>query len=145
MRNHRRRPRMNRRSTSLFSAAALLCFAWTSSPAQVAESSPLPVGSTIPVTLEKSVDARKNKAGDNVIARATENVKSEGQIVIPRGSQIVGRVTEAKARSTEQPESALGIIFDHAILKGGRELPLALTIQAIAPPRPETSDLSDMP
>ncbi len=136
---------MNRKSVSLLSAAALLCFASTSSPSQVAETSQLPVGSTIPVTLEKSVDARKSKVGDNVIARTTENVKSEGQVVIPRGSQIIGRVTEAKARSTEQPESALGIIFDHAILKGGRELPLALTIQAIAPPRPETSDLSDMP
>jgi hypothetical protein len=137
---------MNRRSVFVLSAAALLCFAWTSSPSQVAESSQLPVGSTIPVTLEKSVDARKSKAGDNVIARTTENVKSEGQVLIPRGSQIIGRVTEAKARSTEQPESVLGIIFDHAVLKGGREIPLALTIQAIAPARSETSsDPADMP
>ena len=137
---------MNRRSVSVLVATALLCFAWISSPSQVAESSQLPVGSTIPVTLEKGVDARKNKAGDNVIARTTENVNSEGQVLIPRGSRIIGRVSEAKARSTEQPESVLGIIFDHAALKGGREIPLALTMQAIAPERPETShDPSDMP
>lgn len=137
---------MNRRSVSVLSAAALLCFAWTSSPSQVAESSQLPVGSTIPVTLEKGVDAHKNKAGDKVIARTTENVKSEGQVLIPRGSQIIGRVSEAKARSTEEPESVLGIIFDRAVLKDGRELPLALTIQAIAPARSQTSsDPSDMP
>lgn len=136
---------MNRRSISLLSAAALLCFAWTSSPSQVAESSQLPVGSTIPVTLEKSVDARKNTAGDKVIARTTESVKSQGQVLIPRGSQIIGRVSEAKVRSTEEPESVLGIIFDHAVLKGGRELPLALTIQAIAPEIPETRDPSEMP
>lgn len=136
---------MNRRSISLLSAAALLCFAWTFSPSQVAESSQLPVGSTIPVTLEKSVDARKNTAGDKVIARTTESVKSQGQVLIPRGSQIIGRVSEAKVRSTEEPESVLGIIFDHAVLKGGRELPLALTIQAIAPERPEPRDPSEMP
>ena len=137
---------MNRRSVSVLSAAALICFAWTSSPSQVAESSQLPVGSTIPVTLEKGVDAHKNKAGDKVIARTTENVKSEGHVLIPRGSQIIGRVTEAKGRSTEAPESVLGIIFDRAVLKDGRELPLALTIQAIAPARSETSsDPSDMP
>lgn len=145
MRNQRRRSRMNRRSISVLSAAALLCFAWNSSPSQVAESSQLPVGSTIPVTLEKGIDAHKSKAGDKVIARITENVKSEGQVLIPRGSQIIGRVTEAKARSTEEPESVLGIIFDRAVLKGGREIPLALTIQAVAPARPETSDPSDMP
>src|SRR5689334_1375671 len=136
---------MNRRSISLLSAAVLLCFAWTPSPSQVVEASQLPVGSTIPVTLEKGIDARKNKAGDNVIARTTENVKSEDHVVIPRGSQIIGRVSEAKARSTEKPESVLGIIFDHAVLKGGGEIPLALTIQAIAPERPQTSDPSEMP
>jgi len=145
MAQNERRSRMNRRSLSALSAAALLCLAWTSSPSQVAESSQLAVGSTIPVTLEKGIDARKNKAGDNVIARTTENVKSEGQVLIPRGSRILGRVSEAKARSAEEPESVLGIIFDRAVLKGGRELPLALTIQAIAPARPETSDPSDMP
>ena len=136
---------MNRRSISVLCAGALLCFAWTFSPAQIVETSQLPVGSTIPVTLEKGVDAHKNKAGDKVIARTTENVKSEGNVVIPRGSRIVGRVSEAKARSTEEPQSVLGIIFDQAVLKGGREIPLALTIQAIAPERPETSDPSDMP
>jgi hypothetical protein len=40
----------------------------------------------------------------------------------------------------------LGITFDHAVLKGGRQIPLALTIQAIAPARSETSsDPADMP
>jgi hypothetical protein len=137
---------MNRRSISVLSAAALLCFAWTSSPSQVVEARQLPVGSTIPVTLEKGIDAHKNKPGDKVIARTTENVKSEGRVVIPRGSQIIGRVSEAKARSTGGPESVLGIIFDRAVLKDGREFPLALTIQAIAPARSETSsDPADMP
>jgi hypothetical protein len=136
---------MNQRSISALSAAALLCFAWTSSPSQVVETIQLPVGSTIPVTLVKGIDARKNKAGDNVIVRTTENVKSEGRVLIPWGSQIIGRVSEAKARSTEEPESVLGIIFDQVILKGGREIPLALTIQAIAPPRPQNLDPSDMP
>jgi hypothetical protein len=137
---------MNRGGISLLSSAALLCFAWTSSPSQVVETSQLPVGSTIPVTLEKGIDARKAKAGDHVIARTTENVKSEGRVVIPRGSQIIGRVSEAKPRSTKEPESVLAIIFDQAVLKGGREIPLALTIQAIAPARSETSsDPADMP
>jgi len=140
---------MNRRSISVLSAAALLCFAWTSSRSQlaeVAEPSQLPVGSTIRVTLVKGIDARENKAGDNVIARTTEDVKSEGHVLIPRGSHIVGRVSETKARSKEELQSTLAIIFDQAVLKDGREIPLALTIQAIAPPKPEnSSDPSDSP
>jgi hypothetical protein len=51
--------------------------------------------------LEKGVDARKNKVGDEVTAKTTENVKAGGQIAVPRGSKIVGHVTEAKARTKE--------------------------------------------
>jgi hypothetical protein len=58
-------------------------------------------------------------------------VKSEGQVVIPKGSKLVGHVTEVKAHSKEQATSELGIAFDHAILKNGTEMPLALGIQAI--------------
>jgi hypothetical protein len=117
-------------------AAALLVFS-TPFPgqAQAAEPSPLAPGSTIPVMLEKAVDARKNKAGDEVTARTTEHVKADGRVVIPRGSKIVGHVTitEAKANTKEASQSLVGIAFDRVVLKDGHEIPLALEIQAIAP------------
>jgi hypothetical protein len=86
------------------------------------------------------------KVGDEVTAKTTENVKSGGQIAVPRGSKIVGHVTEAKARTKEESESAVGIAFDHAVLKDGHEIPLALEIQAIAPPESATpSDMTETP
>ena len=132
---------MNKASLSILGTAILVGFAPTPAQTQAAESIQLSAGSTIPVMLEKSVDARKNKAGDEVIARTTENVKSEGRVVIPKGSKIVGHVTvtEAKARTKkEESESVVGIAFDHAALKDGREIPLALEIQAIAPAEEST-------
>ncbi len=137
---------MNKASLSVLGAAILACFAWTPAHAQVGESIPLSAGSTIPAMLEKGVDARKNKVGDEVTAKTTENVKSGGQIVVPRGSKIVGHVTEAKARTKEESESAVGIAFDHAVLKDGREIPLALEIQAIAPAQSVSpSDMAETP
>jgi hypothetical protein len=124
---------MNKASLSILGAAILVCLAWTPAQAQAAESIQLAAGSTIPVMLEKGVDAKKNKVGDEVVAKTTENVKAEGRVVIPRGSQIIGHVTEAKAKTKEESESAVGIAFDHAALKDGRQIPLALEIQAIAP------------
>jgi hypothetical protein len=129
----RRRSVLNKASLSVLGAAILACFAQTPAHAQVGESIPLSAGSTIPAMLEKGVDARKNKVGDEVTAKTTENVKSGGQLAVPRGSKIVGHVTEVKARTKEESESAVGIAFDHAVLKDGREIPLALEIQAIAP------------
>ena len=41
--------------------------------------------------------------------------------MIPRGSKIVGHVTEVKAREKGQAESAVGVVFDHAVLKDGSQ------------------------
>src|SRR5206468_2055316 len=53
-------------------------------------------------------------------------------MVIPKGSKLVGHVTEASARGNGETESALGIVFDKAILKNGEEIPLNVAIQALA-------------
>jgi len=82
--------------------------------------------------LSQPVDAKKNKPGDPVTARTTEATKSEGKVIIPRGTKLVGHVTEAKARTKGESESALGIVFDKAILKNGQEVPLNVAIQALA-------------
>jgi len=83
-------------------------------------------------TLSQPVDAKKNKPGDQVTAKTTEATKSEGKVVIPKGSKLVGHVTECKQRSKEEKESALGIVFDKAMLKNGEEIPLNVTIRALA-------------
>jgi hypothetical protein len=44
----------------------------------------------------------------------------------------VGHVTQASARANGESESALGIVFDKAILKNGQEVPLNVAIQALA-------------
>lgn len=98
---------------------------------QAGTASELQSGSTIHTSLVKPVDARKNRSGDQVVAKTTEDVKSDGRVVIPRGSKIVGHVTEAKAHEKGQAESALGIVFDHAVLKDGSRVPLSLAVQAV--------------
>ena len=104
----------------------------SASTAQATDSGQIAAGTTIRAELAKSVDAKKAKQGDEVVAKTTEDVKSNGQVVIPKGSKIVGHVTEAKAREKGESESALGIAFDKALVKGGREIPLSATIQALA-------------
>jgi hypothetical protein len=87
-------------------------------------------GSAFNATLSSPIDSKKCKPGDPVNAHNTEAVKSEGKTVIPKGSKLVGHVTQASARG--KSESSLGIVFDKAILKNGQEIPLNAGIQAIA-------------
>jgi hypothetical protein len=92
-------------------------------------------GSVIPVQLAKTIDAKKAKPGDEVVAKVTMDLKtSSGEVVVPKDTKVVGHVTEAQARNKEQKESQVGIAFDHAVLKDG-DVSLPMSIQAvIAPP-----------
>lgn len=104
-----------------------------SSSAQAGQNSAqLASGTTMQAVLSQPVDAKKNKPGDTVTGKNTQAVKSDGQVIVPKGSKLVGHVTEAKARGKGESESALGIAFDKAILKNGQEVPLNATIQALA-------------
>ena len=92
----------------------------------------LAAGTTIPATLSKPIDARKAKSGDQVVAKTTQDVRSDSGVVIPRGSRLIGHVTDAKAKAKGDSESALGIAFDEAVLKNGQQIPLNASIRALA-------------
>lgn len=89
-------------------------------------------GTTFNAALNTPVDSKKAKAGDSVIAHTTESVKSDGKTMLPKGTKLVGHVTQALARAKGDSESSLAIIFDRAILKNGPEVPLSVAIQALA-------------
>src|SRR5260370_22748785 len=82
-------------------------------------------GTAFNAALSSPVDSKKCKPGDAVNAHTTEAVKSEGKTVIPKGAKLVGHVTQASTRAKGESESALGIVFDKAILKNGQEIPLS--------------------
>lgn len=95
-------------------------------------------GAELNATLSKSVDARRAKPGDEITATVNEDVKSDGRVMIKRGSKLVGRVTTARALGAEKKSaegsssSQLGVVFDRAVLKNGTTVPLSATVQALA-------------
>jgi hypothetical protein len=91
-------------------------------------------GTSLQAELTKSLDAKKAKPGDEVSAKLTQDVKENGKVVLHKGSKLVGHVTEAQAKSKENAESKLGLVFDKAVLKGGEEVAFNGVIQAVAPP-----------
>lgn len=95
-------------------------------------SAKLSTGMTIEAALSSSLDARKCKEGDPLIAHTVHAVKSGGGVVLPKGSKLIGHVTQAKARAKGESASALGIVFEKAVLKDGQEIPISATVQAIA-------------
>lgn len=91
-------------------------------------------GTVIPAQLSKSVDAKKLKVGDKIEAKTSADMLSNGKIVMPRETKILGHVTSVKAHSKESPDSTVGIAFEGLVMKDGRELPLQASLQAIGAP-----------
>ncbi len=89
-------------------------------------------GTKIDATLATSLDAKRSKPGDEVEARADQDIKQDGKVVLKKGTHLVGHVTQAQARAKGQTQSELGIMFDHAVLKNGQQVPFNATIQALA-------------
>ena len=89
-------------------------------------------GTKIDATLATSLDAKRSKPGDDVEVRTEEDIKQDGKVVLKKGTHLVGHVTQAQARAKGQTQSQLGIVFDHAVLKNGEEVPFNASIQALA-------------
>jgi hypothetical protein len=120
---------------STSNSAAATSTAAASAPAAAGAATPalnIPSGTNIDATLATSLDAKRSKPGDDVEARTEEDVKEDGKVVMKKGTHLVGHVTQAQARANGQTQSQLGIVFDCAVLKNGQEVPVNLTIQALA-------------
>ncbi len=124
---------MSRVFFSILATAALTSSNATCVVAQTTGTFALQPGTTVRVILQKPLDSKKNKSGDQVIVKTVESVKADGRDVLPKGSKVIGHITAAKAHTKENAESSLGILFDHAVLKDRPEIPLHFFIQAVAP------------
>lgn len=91
-------------------------------------------GTVVRAELSKSLDAKKAKAGDPVLAKVTQDVVANGQVVIRRGSKLMGHVTEAKAKAKGDDATELGIAFDNVVIKGGQQQPIHAAVQALGAP-----------
>ena len=86
----------------------------------------------IPVSLTKTIDAKKVKTGDEVVAKVTQDMKTNGgEVLVPKDTKVMGHVTEAQPRNKDQKESQVGIAFDRAVMKDGSAMQIPMSIQAI--------------
>ena len=92
-----------------------------------------PESPEIHAVLEKIVHPKKVKVGDAVIARVTDPTKLKDGTELPKGTHILGKVTELKVKADKEGPSKLGLLFDKAQLKDGKEVPLMMALVSVAP------------
>ena len=87
--------------------------------------------------LENSLDARHAKVGDRVVLKTTQAVKQNGEVIVPKGAKLIGRVTEVQERTKSNGVSRIGVAFDR-LQKGALDMPITASIVSITQARSQT-------
>jgi hypothetical protein len=94
--------------------------------------------------LQNKLDTESAKVGDRVTLKTTDKVQSSNGTVIRRGSRLVGHITELQAHNSDRAIAQIGIVFDHAELKNGENVPIHTLIRGLRP-RTNLTAVSPMP
>jgi hypothetical protein len=118
------------------------CFGQAASSAPPAATSHATVGQgSFAVKVTKTLDSSKVKEGETVEVETAGSFKLADGTVVPKGSKLTGQVTAAKARSKGDSDSELVIAFDKLNVTNGKQLSIKGTVQAVFPPKDESTPM----
>ena len=84
-------------------------------------------------SLKTDLDTTGAEPGDPVEAELVEDLKSDHDVLLQKGSVLGGHVFGAQVFSSEDAKSVVSIVFDRVILRDGEQRSGNFRIQAIAP------------
>jgi hypothetical protein len=106
-----------------------------------AQTKPMPA-TAVAAELTKRIDTKSAKQGDEVDARTTMAAKLPDGTELPSGTKLTGKVTDVKAKTKEDKSSHLAFNLDHAVLKGGKEVPVVVIVTSVTgPPQGPPTDV----
>jgi hypothetical protein len=91
-------------------------------------------GTRIAAQLENTLDARRAKPGDRVVLKTIQAVKQDGHVVVPKGAQLIGHVTDVQQQTKSNAESSIGVVIDR-LRTGSTETPITASILSITQTR----------
>lgn len=102
-------------------------------PAREGQSIVVPANTQLTLRLETPVSSRTSSAGDRVTARVERAVSDDGTVVLPGGTVLHGRVTEADSSGRVKGRARVAVSFDRIVVRGQSHPLEATVISAIAP------------
>lgn len=93
----------------------------------------IPGDTVILAKLMQNLDLQKCAVNDQVEAQTTADVKQGKDVLLKKGSSLLGHIVSVQPPNSSQPESTVVIVFDGVKSKGGPTQSLPLVLRALAP------------
>jgi hypothetical protein len=87
-------------------------------------------GTQVAAELQKSLNVENARIGDEVVLKTTSSIKQNGEVVIQKGSQLIGRVTEVQKKAKGEAGSKIGILFD-TLKQDNMSMPISASIISV--------------
>ncbi|MFL6263743.1 MAG: hypothetical protein ACJ76Y_28960 [Thermoanaerobaculia bacterium] len=84
----------------------------------------VPAGTRLEVELTRTLASNTSSPGDAFRARVSEDVMQDGVVAIPRGSEILGEVTEAVPLKRVGGQARLALKLTDLVLPSGKTVPV---------------------
>jgi len=131
---------MLKQTASLAVVLASISIAGAQSPsAPQSESSHVITMVNVPATLEKTVDAKKVKAGDPFNAKVSASTQLNDGTKVPAGSILEGHI-DSVTPSEKKSDSTVTVTFDKLQIKNGNEVNVKATLVSAMSTAPTGDD-----
>ncbi|MCL2878433.1 MAG: hypothetical protein FWF13_06615 [Acidobacteria bacterium] len=136
------------KSTKVFFVFFLLAFTWAAgtgfgqsdAPDVLLEGKILPEGTVIPIVLSDYLNTRSSRAGDVFYAETVYPIWIQQTLVVPKGSNISGTVTEVVRPGRIKGKGRLTVRFNDVLLPNGVRHTMSAAFRGIHGPGEETVD-----
>ena len=114
----------------ILSVCALIALVPVFSYAQAAREATIEPETKAKVVLQTRLSSKLSEVGDHVSVVLDEPIYAEGQLVIPRGTELHGRVTQVSPAKRGQKAATMSIAIERLAMPWGEE-PVSVVITAI--------------
>jgi hypothetical protein len=117
---------------SVSAVLLIAVFALSAAPArsQAAREATIEAETKARIVLQSNLNSKLNEPGDPITAVLDEPLYVQSDLVLPRGTEFRGRVTEAQPAGRGQKNGKIAVIFEQIRMPWGEE-PVAVEITAI--------------
>ena len=91
-------------------------------------------GTQISGELQSALDTKNARVGDQVVLKAASTIKQNGQVVVQKGSKLIGHVTAVQQRTKDNAASKVSVLFD-TLQQGGSSIPISGVITSVVQAR----------